>query len=61
MQVDVHSRPTASSTLALAGDLIPRLPALAGVTYELLPEAIPVLGTETILEELTRIRTALTT
>src|SRR5215471_2879130 len=59
MQVDVHSRVTASSTLALARDVVARTPALGGVTYELLPEAIPVVGVDGILDELGRIRTEL--
>jgi uncharacterized protein len=59
MQVDVHSRPTAPSTLALAHDVVGRTPGLGGVTYELLPEAVPVLGVHAILDELVRIRTVL--
>lgn len=60
MQVDVHSRVTAPSTLALARDVVTRTPALGGVTYELLPEAIPVVGVDGILDELGRIRAELT-
>ena len=56
MQVDVHSRVTASSTLALARELVPRLPKLGGVTYELLPEAVAVVGIDAIVDELRRIR-----
>jgi uncharacterized protein (UPF0276 family) len=60
MQVDVHSRPTRPSTLALARQALARVPADAAVTYELLPEAVPALGEDVIVEELTRIRSALT-
>jgi uncharacterized protein len=59
LQVDVHSRATAPSTLALAREAVGRTPNLGGVTYELLPEAVPVLGVGGILEELVRIRAVL--
>jgi uncharacterized protein (UPF0276 family) len=59
MQVDVHSRLTAPSTLELAEEVVARTPALGGVTYELLPEAIPIVGVEGILGELGRIRSVL--
>ena len=59
MQVDVHSRLTEPSTLALARQVVARAPSVGGITYELLPEAVPVLGTERISAELTRIRSAL--
>jgi len=60
VQVDVHSRPTQPSTLELAAMVIDRLPAGVAVTYELLPEAIPALGEQAIVDELERIRSALT-
>ena len=59
MQVDVHSRPTKTSTLELARRVMTRMPAGVAVTYELLPEAIPALGEDVIVEELVRIRSAL--
>jgi uncharacterized protein (UPF0276 family) len=59
LQLDVHSRATEPSTLALAKRVIARTPNLGGVTYELLAEAVPVLGAERILAELVRIRSAL--
>jgi len=59
LQLDVHSRPTEPSTLALAKRVVDRTPSLGGVTYELLAEAVPVLGAERISAELTRIRSAL--
>jgi uncharacterized protein (UPF0276 family) len=60
LQVDVHSRPIQPSTLELAGQVIARLPPGAAVTYELLPEAIPMLGEDVIADELRRIRSVLT-
>jgi uncharacterized protein len=59
LQLDVHSRATEASTLALAKRVVDRTPSLGGVTYELLAEAVPVLGTERISAELTRIRSEL--
>jgi uncharacterized protein (UPF0276 family) len=59
LQLDVHSRATEPSTLALAKRVIARTPNLGGVTYELLAEAVAVLGFERILAELSRIRSAL--
>ncbi len=59
LRVDVHSRRTAPSTLALARHVLERAPNVAGVTYELLPEAVSVLGIDTIISELVHIRGAL--
>jgi len=59
LQLDVHSRSTDPSTLALAKRVVDRTPSLGGVTYELLAEAVQVLGAERISAELTRIRSAL--
>jgi uncharacterized protein (UPF0276 family) len=57
-QLDVHSRTTRASTLALALDIIARAPSLQVVTYELLKEAVPSLGHDAICSELARIRQA---
>jgi uncharacterized protein len=57
-QLDIHSRPTDPSTLALGLDLIARCPNLEVVTYELLKEAIPTLGAAAICTELARLRKA---
>ena len=54
-RLDVHSRAVADSTLALAQQVIPRAPKLRAVTYELLPQAVPVLGHDAIAAELTRL------
>ncbi len=59
LQVDVHSRATQPSTLALARRVLDLTPTVDGVTYELLPEAVPVLGVEGISAELDRISSAL--
>jgi len=58
-QLDIHSQPTAESTLNLALSVVPRCPNLSIVTYELLKEAIPNLGPDRICAELQRIRKAI--
>jgi uncharacterized protein len=60
VQLDIHSQPTAESTLDLALGILPRCPNLGVVTYELLKEAIPNLGHDGICAELLRIRKAFT-
>lgn len=57
-QLDIHSQPTASSTLALGLDIIRRCRNVEVITYELLKEAIPNLGAEAICAELLRLRGA---
>ncbi len=57
-RLDIHSQPTAGSTLDLALDIIPRSPSVEVVTYELLKEAIPNLGHDAICAELRRVRQA---
>lgn len=58
--LDVHSRPLRDSTLALARDVVERPEAKVElVTYELLAEAVPVLGPDVIAGELHRLRGAL--
>ncbi|MDE3195711.1 MAG: DUF692 family protein [Acidobacteriota bacterium] len=57
--LDVHSRPTADSTLELARDVIRRAPNLETVTYEFMKEAIPALTHDGICDELRRLRAAL--
>ena len=56
--LDIHSRPTAGSTLSLACQILDRCPNLEVVTFELLKEAAPSLGTNAICTELMRIRSA---
>jgi hypothetical protein len=57
--LDVHSRPTRPSTLALAREVTQRAGgSVWAVTYELLPEAIPQLGHAAIVAELERLGAA---
>ncbi|HEX4322850.1 MAG TPA: DUF692 family protein [Acidobacteriaceae bacterium] len=58
-QLDIHSQPTAESTLDLGLGILRRCPNLGVVTYELLKEAVPNLGHDRICAELTRIRKAI--
>lgn len=55
-QLDVHSELTRQSTLDIAHEVVRHAPALRAVTYELLSQAVPVLGYNAIAEELQRIR-----
>lgn len=55
MQLDVHSREAEPSTLALAARAAATAPELWGATYELLPEAVPVLGHDAIVNEVRRL------
>ncbi|MGE0826161.1 MAG: DUF692 family multinuclear iron-containing protein [Candidatus Binatia bacterium] len=50
--LDVHSRCSHASTLALAQEVIQRGEQPPVLTYELLPQAVPVLGHDTIVEHL---------
>jgi uncharacterized protein (UPF0276 family) len=59
MKLDVHSREAQPSTVALAARVAASAPEIWGVTYEVLPEAIPVLGHDTIVNEVARLRAAL--
>jgi uncharacterized protein len=59
MKLDVHSRQAQPSTVALAARVAAAAPAVWGVTYEVLPEAVPVLGHDVIVNEVTRLRAAL--
>jgi uncharacterized protein len=55
MQLDVHSRVTAASTVALAANVMERTTRLQAVTYEYLKEAVPSLGHDAICGELARL------
>lgn len=59
MKLDVHSRRAQPSTVALAARAVAATPAVWGVTYEVLPEAVPVLGHDVIVDEVMRLRAAL--
>jgi hypothetical protein len=51
MRLDVHSRPAQASTVALAARAAASAPAIWGATYELLSEAIPIIGHDAIVNE----------
>lgn len=55
-QLDIHSRPVAPSTLALACEIVARSPGLRVVTYEFLKEAISSLTHDVICAQLREIR-----
>jgi len=55
-QLDIHSRLTNETTLAIAAEVKRRAPNLRAVTFELLKEAAPKLGHSVIANELSRIR-----
>jgi uncharacterized protein (UPF0276 family) len=57
--LDIHSRPTRESTIDLAANVGPRIPDLWAATYEVLPQAAPLLGAGVIVEQLERISHAL--
>jgi uncharacterized protein (UPF0276 family) len=59
MKLDVHSRQAQPSTLALAARTAATAPAVWGATYEVLPEAVPILGHDVIVNEIARLRGAL--
>jgi uncharacterized protein len=54
-QLDVHSRRPQPSTLDLAGEISDRAPG-AWATFEALPQAVPALGHDGVVEELERLR-----
>jgi uncharacterized protein len=55
--LDVHSRQLRESTITLAQQVVTAAAgSVEAVTYELLPEAIPILGHNVIAAELTRLR-----
>ena len=58
LQLDVHSRLTAPSTRALAGGVLAERPDLT-TTFELLPQAVSVIGRHAIAAELEQLRLAL--
>jgi uncharacterized protein (UPF0276 family) len=59
-RLDVHSGLTRDATIELARDVVNRADgAVRAVTYELLAEAVPVLGHDVIVGEVERLRRAL--
>jgi uncharacterized protein len=59
MKLDVHSREAQPSTVALAARAAAAAPEVWGATYELLHEAVPILGHEAIVNEVRRLGAAL--
>lgn len=59
LALDVHSRATAPETVSLAKEILVRQPNIRAVTYEVLEEAIPVLGATQITQELMLLSAAL--
>jgi uncharacterized protein (UPF0276 family) len=57
MRLDVHSELTRQSTLDITSDVLSSAASVRAVTYELLSQAIPILGHQAIADELQRIRT----
>jgi uncharacterized protein len=59
MKLDVHSRGVQASTVALAERAAGTAPEVWGATYEVLKAAVPVLGHDTIVDEVRRLSAAL--
>lgn len=59
MRLDVHSRESDASTLALASRAAASAPELWGLTYEFLPEAVPALGRAAVIDEVRRLASVL--
>jgi uncharacterized protein (UPF0276 family) len=57
--LDIHSNPVRDDTMAIGLDIVQRAPNLRMVTFELLKEAVPLVGHDGICAQLTRIRKAL--
>lgn len=57
--LDVHSRPLNGSTVDLAGRVVDEAPNLDLVTYELLSQAIPIMGYDAIATQLQELHTCL--
>jgi uncharacterized protein len=58
-KVDIHSRTVADSTLALLGRVLGQTPCVNAVVFEILKEAIPVMGLDRLANELLRLRRVL--
>lgn len=57
MLLDAHSLPVAPDTLELAQTIAVRCPNLQLVTYEILPQAVQVIGHQAVVDEVKRLRT----
>lgn len=60
LMLDVHSRATHASTRTLLPEVLRRTPRVEAVVYELMPEAIPVLGYPAWADELRFLKTLVT-
>jgi uncharacterized protein (UPF0276 family) len=56
LMLDVHSRPTRPETRALADRVIAQATKAEVILFELLEEALPVLGHQTVVDEVTMLR-----
>jgi uncharacterized protein len=54
--LDSHSGAIPEPLAALAAEVLPRLPALRALVYELFPSYLPLVGLDTVRRELTRLR-----
>ncbi len=59
MMLDIHSQTVSDDVLNLTQKIMKKTPNLKIITYELLPEAVPVLGYKAIENELKRIKSTL--
>jgi hypothetical protein len=53
--LDIHSRLTRDSTRQLLPEVLARAPAVEAVIYEVMPEALPVLGHQAWADEVDRL------
>ena len=56
LMLDVHSRRTRPATREIADEVIRRAPCAEALVFELLPQAIPAVGHDAIVDELTLLR-----
>jgi uncharacterized protein (UPF0276 family) len=60
LMLDIHSRRTRDSTRALLPQVLARAPGVQAVIYEVMPEALPVLGHQAWADEIALLDTLLT-
>lgn len=60
LMLDIHSRLTSDSTRRLLPGLLARAPAVEAVIYEVMPEALPVLGHQAWADEVGRLEQLIT-
>lgn len=54
--LDSHSGPVPSEVMAITAEIIPRLPSLGALIYEILPQFVPLVGIETVRAQLKGLR-----